>query len=75
MVLRERFRNRLHRIESDLAYASAGQYRSPGGEAMFLTHDEWTTTLKSSGLFRQVRLEPLDSISKYGHHTLIEATL
>jgi len=42
---------------------------------MFLTHDEWTTTLGSSGLFRQVRLEPLDSISKYGHHTLIEATL
>jgi SAM-dependent methyltransferase len=33
-----RWRNRLHRLESDLAYASESQaYRSPGDEQMFLT--------------------------------------
>ncbi len=70
-----RLRNWLHRVESDIAYASRHNYRSPGGESMFLTHAEWCNFLQRAGRFRHVRVEPLAAVSNYSHHTLVEATL
>jgi SAM-dependent methyltransferase len=70
-----RIRNRLHRVESDLAYASATHYGSPGDESMFLTHDAWRSFIGGLSPFRSVVVEPLGAISKYAHHTLIDASL
>lgn len=71
-----RLRNLFHRVEADLQYeGESGAFDSPGGEAMFLTHDEWKKYLGALPCVQRVGVEPLVEISKYAHHTLFEIDL
>lgn len=71
-----RVRNFMHRVECDLAYGAATRrYRSPGGERMFLTHDEWRAFLGKLPDVGRPSIVPLESISRLTHHTLIRLPL
>jgi hypothetical protein len=70
-----RLRNRLHRLESDLAYTSRAAFVPTGDGRMFLTHGDWAATLAAVPGVRAVKVEPLTAISKYAHHTLLELEL
>lgn len=65
-------RNRFHRKFSDLHYGtSGGSYCSSGNEEMFLTFGEWEMLLRSLPGVCEVNIYPLETISKYSHHTMI----
>jgi SAM-dependent methyltransferase len=71
-----RMRNRMHRIEADLQYGGESQtYVSPGGEAMFLKHDEWKQWFGKLTRVANVEVVSLNDISKYAHHTLFDLEL
>lgn len=70
-----RLRNLCHRVESDLVYGASGDYVSPGGQQMFLTHAGWSKMLADVPGVTGVELIGLEDISKYAHHTLIEVSL
>lgn len=71
-----RTRNWAHRLEAELSYAEQSSHYRPGdGERMFLTHEEWRRFLAKNPAIAEVELRSLSAISRYAHHTLIEASL
>jgi SAM-dependent methyltransferase len=71
-----RLRNRLHRVEAGLQYgAESTSYCGPRDEAMFLTHDGWTTFLAGLPSVAVVSIESLATVSRYDHHTLLDVEL
>ena len=71
-----RMRNKCHRIESDLAYrAQSRDYRSPGNESMFLTHDQWKAFFSELSGVASVEVLSLSSVYRYAHHTMLKVDL
>jgi SAM-dependent methyltransferase len=67
-----RLRNLFHRLEGDWEYGSeSNAYRTPGGQEMFLTYDQWNRLLLALPGVYGVSVESLERISRYAHHTLI----
>ncbi|HEY4182306.1 MAG TPA: class I SAM-dependent methyltransferase [Kofleriaceae bacterium] len=66
-----RFRNWCHRVDADLEYSGGSlDYLGPGGQQMFLTHEEWARRLGALPGASDVICETLQPEMKYRHHTM-----
>ena len=71
-----RLRNRFHRINAAALYGGeSATYKPPRDEAMFLTHDQWSTFATDIRGVSNTSLEWLQDITRWRHHTLIDLML
>jgi SAM-dependent methyltransferase len=67
-----RLRNMLHLLEGKLVYESESRaYRTPAGQKMFMTYEEWDGFLTAIPGVSHVSIESLAPITRFAHHTLI----
>lgn len=69
-------RNWAHATEANLEYAArSSHFVQNFRHTMFKTHSQWIDLLESLDAVERVECVPLDSISKYRHHTMFVAHL
>lgn len=72
----DKLRNWAHATEANLSYAQASaSFRQNFQHTMFQTHEQWIKTLSALKRVASVQCVPLDTISRYKHHTLFVVEL
>lgn len=70
-----RLRNWAHIVDTDLEYAAATTFAPRVDTGSFLTRGAWQAKLASMPRATEVRVQPLDAVSRYRHHTLFVVDL